>query len=226
MIDTITAHATRVKRKSLYCRDRIVDTSLLCRDEIVDKSLYCRDRIVTTSLFCKDHFVDALFEALESIPVDFRNGEFVINGRSYGSYASPQGTEGECDPCEATDAAAGDEAGATKKIYILLTKHKNLTAILLRFFTWNQYTHSSISLERDGTHYSFNPVRGFTIERPIHKKRGETPCRLYCIEVPDRTHAEIEARIKWFVDNPEEYKFNYVGLVFSILRSPIGIGNR
>jgi hypothetical protein len=242
MIEKVTAQATRVKQKSIYCRDRIVDTSLMCRDGIVDKSVYCRDRIVTTSLYCKGQVVDAFFATLASIPVDFRNGEFVINGRSYGSYFVPDvdtGTcgsgdvsecgsvdTGECSSVGAAGAGADDDKGARKKIYILLTKHKNLTAILLRFFTWNQYTHSSSALERDGTHYSFNPVRGFTIERPIHKKRGETPCRLYCIEVPERTHAEIEARIKWFVDNPEEYKFNYVGLVFSILRIPIGIGNR
>jgi hypothetical protein len=126
---------------------------------------------------------------------------------------------------DAPDFTDTDEAG-TKQIYILLTKHKNMTARILRLFTWNQYTHSSISLKRDGTHYSFNPVRGFTVERPIQKKRGATPCKLYRIDVSDKTYAEIEARLKWFVDNPDEYKFNYVGLVFSILHIPIGFGNR
>jgi hypothetical protein len=148
---------------------------------------------------------------LKVIPVHYNKGEFVLLGRE--------------DLYDAPDPGGADEAGM-KKIYILLTKHTTMTARILRLFTLNEYTHSSISLERDGTHYSFNPVRGFTIERPIQKKRGTTPCKLYCVDVPERTYAEIEARIKWFVDNPDEYKFNYVGLVLSILHIPIGFGNR
>jgi hypothetical protein len=239
----LTSRATRVKEKSIYYKDRIVDMSssyrdlflnrslsyrdlivngsLSCRDLIVDGSLSCRDLlmdislsyrdfVVMTSLYCKDQLIDTIFETLRDIPVRYRNGEFIVNDRN-----------------DIPDMFAELPEGAgSKKIYILLTKHKNVTALLLRLFTWNAYTHSSIALERDGAHYSFNPVRGFTIERPIHKKRGKTQCRLYCVEVDERTHAEIESRIKWFVDNPGEYKFNYVGLVLSILRIPVGIGNR
>jgi hypothetical protein len=226
---------------SLFCRDRVVDGSLFCRDVIVDRSLSYKDLVMTTSLYCRDQLVDAIFETLRDIPVRYRNGELIINerelpvgdGGTQGLSPCPAacpaagggdgGTQG-LSPCPA--AADGDGGGGTKNIYILLTKHKNLTARLLRFFTWNEYTHSSIALERDGAHYSFNPVRGFTIERPIGKKRSETPCKLYCVEVEERTYAEIEARIKWLVDHPDAYKFNYVGLVFSILRIPIGIGNR
>jgi hypothetical protein len=232
-------HAMRVKRKSVYygkrifdkslsCRDLILDRSIFCRDFIVDRSMSyknliidrsisCKDMVVTTSLYCRDHLVDTIFGTLRDIPVKYKDGEFIVNARdgipgvSHASSGCSEGSEG---------------AEGTKKIYILLTKHKNIAALLLRLFTWHEYTHSSIALERDGAHYSFNPVRGFTIERPIHKKRGATPCRLYCVEVDDSAYAEIESRIKWFVDNPDEYKFNYVGLVFSILRIPIGVGNR
>jgi hypothetical protein len=210
--------------RSLSCKDLILDGSLFCRDLIVDSSLSCKNLVMTTSLYCKDQLVDAIFETLRDIPVRYRNGEVVINERELpiGGGGAVAGTELAADDRGAVQKSGDD----TKKIYILLTKHKNLTALLLRFFTWNEYTHSSIALERDGAHYSFNPVRGFTIERPIGKKRRETPCRLYCVEVGERTYEEIEARIKWFVDNPDEYKFNYVGLVFSILRIPVGIGNR
>jgi inositol transport system substrate-binding protein len=192
-------------------RNLIIDRSMSCRNLIIDGSMTCRDLVMTTSLYCRDQLIDTIFNTLRDIPVRYRDGEFVVNEREIGAETS------------ALSVAPGDDA---KKIYILLTKHTNITALLLRLFTWNKYTHSSIALERDGAHYSFNPVRGFTIERPIHKKRGETPCRLYCVEVDDRTYAEIESRIKWFVDNPDAYKFNYVGLVFSILRIPVGIGNR
>jgi hypothetical protein len=174
---------------------------------------------MATSVSCKDILLDAIFEVLKEIPVEYRNGEFVVNGREYAYGALPEflGSSEWSEPAAAKD---------TKKIYVLLTKHTSVTALILRLFTWCEYTHSSIALARDGTHYSFNPVRGFTIERPIHKKRGATPCRLYCVEVSNQTYAEVESRIKWFVDNPTEYKFNYVGLVLSILRIPVGIGNR
>jgi hypothetical protein len=173
--------------------------------------MLCRDLVVTTSLSCKDLLLETIFETLRDIPVEFRNGEFLVNGRDY---------------AHACSGAQSDTVESTKHVYVLLTKHKSVTALLLRFFTWSEYTHSSISLERDGAHYSFNPVRGFTIERPIQKKRGATPCRLYRIKVTESAYADIESRIKWFVENPNEYKFNYVGLVFMILRIPIGIGNR
>jgi hypothetical protein len=218
--------------RSLFCRDLIVDKSVFCRDLIVDGSLTYKDFVTTTSLYCKDRLVNALFGTLRDIPVRYRNGEFIVNERGL-----PPGTANAPDaPSEPSDGAVEllpntadapcEPDGGAKKIYILLTKHKSITAILLRIFTFHDYTHSSIALERDGSYYSFNPVRGFTIERPIGKKRVTTPCRLYCIEVDESIHAEIEARIKWFVDNPDEYKFNYVGLVFSILHIPIGIGNR
>jgi hypothetical protein len=214
--------------RSLSCRNLIVDGSVFCRDLIVDRSLSCKDLVTTTSLYCKDRLIDAIFDTLRDIPVRYRNGEFIVNERAFplDAQTAPGETAGGAELSADTQAALRETAGGTKKIYILLTKHKNLTAILLRLFTWHEYTHSSIALERDGAHYSFNPVRGFTIERPIQRKRSATPCRLYCVEVDEGTYAEIETRIKWFVDNPDAYKFNYVGLVFSILHIPVGIGNR
>jgi hypothetical protein len=167
--------------------------------------------VVTTSLSCKDLLFGTIFETLRDISVEYKNGEILVNGRDYAHAASD---------------APSEAAEGTRNIYVLLTKHKSVTALLLRLFTWSEYTHSSIALERDGSHYSFNPVRGFTIERPIHKKRGATPCRLYRIKVTESAYADIESRIKWFVENPDEYKFNYVGLVLMILRIPVGIGNR
>jgi hypothetical protein len=195
----------------MLCRDLVVMTSLSCRDLVVTTSLSCKDLVVTTSLSCKDLLLEPIFETLRDIPVEFRNGEFLVNGRDY-AHVGP--------------GAQSDAAEGTRNIYVLLTKHKSVTAMLLRFFTWSEYTHSSIALERDGSHYSFNPVRGFTIERPIHKKRGATPCMLYRVQVTESVYADIESRIKWFVENPDEYKFNYVGLVLMILRIPVGIGNR
>jgi hypothetical protein len=205
--------------KSLSYRNTIMDKSLFCRGLIADKSLHCRDLVVTTSLSCKDRLLGAIFEALHDIPVKYKNGEFVVNEREAPDAIRDTGEAGAL-----SETAISGES--TKKIYVLLTKHSSVTARILRIFTWYEYTHTSIALERDGAHYSFNPVRGFTVERPIHKKRGATPCRLYCIEVTDGAYAEIESRIKWFVENPNEYKFNYVGLVLSILFIPIGIGNR
>ncbi|MDR1815765.1 MAG: hypothetical protein LBR00_03650 [Clostridiales Family XIII bacterium] len=175
------------------------------RDTVVGVATDARDVVVGAAADARD----AVVRTVREIPVDVREGELVVFGRG-----APWG-----------EAPVSEEEG-TRTVYILLTKRLNITSLLLRLFTWNSYTHTSIALERDGMYYSFNPRLGFTIERPIHRKRPDTPCKLYELEVAAQTYAEIESRIHWHVNNPEAYKFNYLGLFFAILRIPVGIGNR
>jgi len=181
-----------------------------------------------------------VLDTLQNLPIEVCDGEIVVfrhkNFSRRGLKALPPesqtpaelGAGAEIEP-EAADSAPGAEpepADGHKMIYVLLTMQGNLTSRLLRVFTGHPYTHSSIALEREGSFYSFNPGRGFTVERPVARKRGSTPCKLFAIKVSAEAHAQIAARIRWLIENPDEYKFNYVGLVFLILHIPVGIENR
>jgi hypothetical protein len=259
--DKFASHMALIKNTSLLCKNRIMaqslsygnmitngtlsyvnkvtSKSLQYKNHITTQSIFFKDVVAARSFLYKDLLMNIISDTIRSVPLEFKNGEIVINNRE----------DFPVDGADAAEVFAVDGAGAAevfadavggdlgvdaagfggadnRKVYVLLTKHRNATAMLLRLVTLKDYTHTSIALERDGSHYSFNPKLGFTVERPISRKRGTTPCKLYCIEVSDEAYLELESRIKWFVDNPDEYKFNYVGLVFSIFKIPLGIGNR
>jgi hypothetical protein len=170
--------------------------------------------VKSRSLLYKDLVVDAVLGTIKGIPFEIHNGEVEwFGGRS---------------PWDESHAEPGGDAqdGEKKTVYVLLTKRVSVTSMILRLFLWDSYTHSSIALEQEGPMYSFNPVQGFTVERPIGKKRPDVSCKLYQIEVSPQAFSELEARIRWFEAHPGEYKFNYLGLVLTILRIPVGIGNR
>ena len=223
------------KKRTASYRDIIKNTDWLSpvsyRNLALGTARYCRDMAVETGQLPVDYknmvtdasllYKDLLLETVREMPIEIRNGELVVFSDRPDTWeniaARAGGVSGE---------AEAEEDAEKKSVYVLLTKQHSVTSVLVRLFTMNEYTHSSIALERDGSFYSYNPGRGFTVERPIEKKRGGTPCKLYQVEVSDQTFREIESRINWFIDHPQEYKFNYVGMVFTILRIPVGFGNR
>ncbi|MCL2493013.1 MAG: hypothetical protein FWF33_03105 [Clostridiales bacterium] len=227
-----------MKKRTASYRDTVKNTDWVSpaayRKLVIGTAQYCRDMAVETGRVPNDYknlitdasllYKDLLLEQIREMPIEYRNGELVVfsdKPDAWENTVSKMG--GKLIPADGADTAENE---GKKSVYVLLTKQHSVTSILVRLFTLNEYTHSSIALERDGSFYSFNPGRGFTVERPIGKKRSGTPCRLYRLEVSDQTFQEIESRIHWFLDNPQQYKFNYVGMVFTILRIPVGFENR
>jgi len=218
------------KKRTASYRDTLKNKDWLSpvayRDLAVGTARYCLDMAVETGQLPIDYknmvtdasllYRDLLLETVREMPIEVRNGEIVVFSDRPDTWENIAAAEAGC-------AAEGEEK---RSVYVLLTKQNSVTSRLVRLFTMNEYTHSSIALERDGSFYSFNPGRGFTVERPIEKKRGETPCRLYRLEVSEEAFQEIESRIQWFIDHPQDFKFNYVGMVFTMLRIPVGFGNR
>jgi inositol transport system substrate-binding protein len=160
-------------------------------------------------------YKELVVTALDALPVKVSGGSLVI----------PDGEGRGFLPAAEMMATEDDEK--TKTIYVLLTQSRKIGSRILQMFQFYKYAHSSIALEREGSFYSFNPGVGFTTERPIaQKRRKDAPCVLYAIRVTDEAYTDIESRINWFIENPDEYKFNYAGMVFTILGIPVGMENR
>ena len=174
-----------------------------------------RDEFLDSMKDFPSEYKELLMTAIDAIPLKVSEGALVLSDE-----------EGRGFPSETiVEVNEGNEKNKT--VYVLLTRSATITSRLVQIFTFSKYSHSSIALTRDGSFYSFNPKVGFTTERPIaQKKRKDSKCVLNAIQVTDEAYAEIESRINWFIENPDEYKFNYAGMVFTILRIPVGTENR
>ena len=113
-----------------------------------------------------------------------------------------------------------------KTVSVLLTKHVDIFSKISRFLIGGEYTHASIGLSEDkNTFFSFNTKRGFCIEKPIKKKR-ENPCVLYQIPVTLQSYEDIVTRISNFQSHSDKYHYNFIGLLFCLLRIPFQRKNK
>ena len=110
-------------------------------------------------------------------------------------------------------------SGEYKPIYILLTKYNDWFSKTVGLFAGCEYMHASIGLEDGATFFSFNTKRGFCIEMPFSKARN-IPCILYRLDVPGHIYEDIALRIQPFINDKEQYKFNYLEIVLCILHMP------
>lgn len=114
-----------------------------------------------------------------------------------------------------------------KYIYVLLSRTYTVPARLIRLFTREPYSHTSIALDielRDM--YSFarkhvhNPFDcGFIeedIESGVFGMDKNISCSVYAVPVTDEQYGAIKREINVFIKNREEYRYNYTGL-FSIM---------
>jgi hypothetical protein len=112
---------------------------------------------------------------------------------------------------------------AKKKIYILLTRLPDVGSNFISFFTRFFYTHASIGLEEDkDTFYSFT-MKGFRVEKITrYVKPGENSflCKLYEMQVSEKTYEEIKKMINGFVSAKGLYHYAKIGVVFGIFQIP------
>jgi hypothetical protein len=109
-----------------------------------------------------------------------------------------------------------------KKIYILMTKQTDPVSRVFGLLSGSRYFHASIGFEERGTFFSFNTKRGFCIEQPAIKRQF-VPCALYSIDVTEEVYTDIEERIKVFRENPNPYRFAWLGMFLAIFRMPLKI---
>lgn len=110
-----------------------------------------------------------------------------------------------------------------KKVYVMLTKTKTSVAKLIKNVNKCNYTHSSISLNRDLTQlYSFGRRRlhnfliaGFIkedVHTGVYAWNQDAPTRLFELEVSDESYLKIIDIIDSFKENYKKHKYNMIGL--------------
>lgn len=110
-----------------------------------------------------------------------------------------------------------------KKIYIVLTYTGTVLARIVRFYTKKQFSHVSISLDKElNEMYSFGRLNayipfigGFVKESPKYgtfKRFHNTISKIYSLDVSDETYDLIKNNIEEIRNDSEDYRFNTIGL--------------
>lgn len=114
-----------------------------------------------------------------------------------------------------------------KYIYVLLSRTHTVPARLIRMFTREPYSHTSIALDIElKDMYSFarkhiyNPFNcGFideNIETGIFGRDKNISCSVYAVPVTEEQYEAVKKELSVFIKNREEYSYNYTGL-FTIM---------
>lgn len=110
-----------------------------------------------------------------------------------------------------------------KRIYIVLTNTGTILSKIIKFYTKDEFTHVSISLDEDlqemysfGRLNPYNPfIGGFIheyINRGTFKRFHKTISKIYMLEIEDKQYQNIKNIILEFSRNKYIFKFNTIGL--------------
>lgn len=115
-----------------------------------------------------------------------------------------------------------------KRIYIVLTKTNTLLSTLIGIIKNNEYTHASISLNKNlstmysfGRKYTYNPFVGRFVKENLNegvfglqKKLNGLVMELV---VSTEQYEKINDLLNEFIENSRAYKYSYSGLIYSLL---------
>lgn len=119
-----------------------------------------------------------------------------------------------------------------KKLYILLVRSESVVSKIVRFFTWDKYTHTAINLN-DNLYdfYSFarkQPDKVFPagmckeyLTEGLYRKHPKTPCALYELEVSDEAYEFIGNKINEMWCRESEYHYNILGMLLCRFSIPV-----
>lgn len=123
------------------------------------------------------------------------------------------------------------------KIYVIQMNTKTIPSKFVSLFTMYKYSHVALSFTKtcDIT-YSFGRRNlysflngGFVIEYKdgeFFKRFSDTNCRIYEIEVTEEQYMSLYDEIENMMDNQDDYKYDYVGIILRYLKLPVTFKNR
>ncbi len=125
--------------------------------------------------------------------------------------------------------------GDHKYIYVMLSRTHTIPARLIRLYSKVPYSHTSIALDPELTQmYSFarkgvwNPLNSGFIREDINSgvlgRDKNVYCSIYAVPVSDEQYEAFKKEIDHFVDNPNQYGYNFVGLFAAMLEVNIEDG--
>lgn len=120
-----------------------------------------------------------------------------------------------------------------KKIYIVLTHTGTILSKIIKEFTKDEFTHSSISLDIElkemysfGRLNPYNPFWGGFVHEYLNKgtfKRFyKTKAKIYALEITEEQYQNIKNMINQIEQEKENYKFNIMGLFAAGFHKKIG----
>lgn len=116
-------------------------------------------------------------------------------------------------------------------LYIVLTRTNTVISRLIQLFKNDEYTHAAISLDKElnymysfGRRNTYNPFIGRfrkeDINEGIYKFCDTLPGAIIEVEVSREQHEKAKALLEHFITNSKLYKYNYKGLLHSLLNKP------
>lgn len=113
-------------------------------------------------------------------------------------------------------------------LYIVLTRTNTMISKLIQAFKKDEYTHAAIALDSDLIHmYSFgrkhryNPFVGRfkkeDVNEGIYKSCRILPGAIIALEVSEQQYEKARDLVEHFICNSNYYKYNYMGLLHSLL---------
>lgn len=118
----------------------------------------------------------------------------------------------------------------TYNVYIMLSMSGTRFSKFLRFFSHLEFTHVSISFEKDlNTLYSFARqnyympwIAGFVEEHPNEGILGryDPTCEILELEVTEKQYKTLKNEIESFKNHKKNYGYNFLGLIFTYFNIP------
>ena len=124
-----------------------------------------------------------------------------------------------------------------KKIYIIQMHTNTIPSRFVSLFTMYKYSHIAISFDKKcDVVYSFGRKTlygifngGFTIEYKngeFFSKFNDTRCRIYEVSVTNKQYNYLCKTIEYMKDNQDDYKYDFVGIIFRYFGIPITFHNK
>ena len=116
-----------------------------------------------------------------------------------------------------------------KSIYIVLTDTGTLLSKGIALYTKERLNHVSVAFDAElrdmysfGRKWRYNPfVGGFVKENAVAGIFGRADCAVYSCTVTPEQYEEIWGAIGRFEKNPDQYRYNFIGLFAVALKKEI-----
>ena len=122
-------------------------------------------------------------------------------------------------------------------IYVVLVRTTTIISRLIQFAKSDEYTHAAISFDikldsmysfsRKHTYYPFiGRFQHEELNKGVYGTHKILPGMIMEIEVTKEQHEKAKELLNQFVSNSNYYKYNYIGLLYSLINKPIHYDNR
>ena len=115
-----------------------------------------------------------------------------------------------------------------RQIYIILTRTNTVLSNLISLIKNDEYTHASISFDKDlntmysfGRKHTYNPFVGCFVKENLYngvfRFHNKLKGQVLKLKVTGEQYDEVTKLLYDFVSNSNYYKYNYLGLINSLL---------